>query len=316
MMKYVFGRILGLAPTLFLLLLSVVLLVRLLPGNALDLIFTDTQGGQNVARQEIEHRLGLDRSILEEFVHYGFGAVRGDLGSSLWNRQPVAPVILKDLGVSLTLSVMAITLGTGLGVSIGVLSAVFRTGPVDALLRSVAILGLTIPNFALATMVIVFPTLWFRWSPPLTYTPIANGFLPHIAQFIAPAIILGFGLSAGLMRLTRAAMLEVLAQDYIRTARGKGLTTSRVVLHHALRNALLPVVSLLGVQIAGAFSGAVLLEQVFGLPGMGRELIAAVTSRDYPMIQGITVVAGMLVMFTNLVIDISYVFIDPRLRTR
>ncbi len=316
MFKYVMARLAGIVPTILLLIVFVVFLIRLLPGDAVDILLADSGGrGGEVSTTEIEKELGLDKSIPEEVVSYTVGLARGDLGNSLWSKRPVTDVILSEIGITLELAMLSLVIGVVSGVGIGVLSAVFRGGLFDYALRSGSILGLTIPNFALATMVVVFPTLWWGWSPPLTYTPIGEGLSGHVAQFITPALILGFGLSASLMRLTRTTMIEVLSQDYIRTARAKGLRGRPVVLRHALRNALLPVVSLFGLQMGALLSGTVLLEQVFGVPGIGQELLNAVRTRDYPMVQGITVVAGVLVILTNLIVDISYGLIDPRVKT-
>jgi peptide/nickel transport system permease protein len=315
MTKYIFARLLATLPTVLLLLFFVVVLIRLLPGDAVDVLLAESGGRAETADyEEIERSMGLDKSIPEEFFAYTIGLLRGDLGTSLWSRSPVLDTIASSIVVTLELTILSLVVGVLVGVGVGIISAARRGSILDYCLRSVSVSGLTIPNFALATMVIVFPTLWWSWSPPLTYTPLKDGLWPHIYQFITPGLILGFGLSASLMRLTRTSMLETLGQDYIRTARAKGLRWERVVLRHALRNSLIPVVSLLGLQIGALLSGAVLLEQIFGLPGMGRELVTALNTRDYPMIQGIAVVSGLMVIVVNLLVDISYVLIDPRVR--
>jgi peptide/nickel transport system permease protein len=316
MARHLITRLVAIVPTVLLLLLFVVVLIRLLPGNAVDVMLANAAGRQGQRdRQQLSHELGLDKSVVQQFVSYSTAAAHGDLGTSLWTRKRVANIIAGDIGVTVELTVLSLLVGSFAGIGIGVFSALYRGGALDYGLRIFSILGLTVPNFALATIIIVFPTLWWRWSPPLTYTPVSEGLWAHLAQFFTPALILGFGLSAGLMRLTRTTMLDVLRQDYVRTARAKGLAAQTVVVRHALRNALIPVISLFGLQVGALLSGAVVLEQVFGLPGIGRELVSAISQRDYPVIQGITLVAGLFVILTNLLVDMSYGVIDPRIRT-
>jgi len=312
MSRYLAARIAALVPALFLLVVFVVVLVRLLPGNAIDIMLQEQVRGTGTEREEIERRMGLDRSIPEEIVHYSVRALRGDLGSSLWSQKPVTSLILGRLPVTLKLGVLALALAVVTGIAIGVLSAVRQSGPLDYLLRSISIIGLSVPNFAVATLVIVLPVIWWGWSPSVIYTPQADDFVAHYTQFVVPGVILGLSSSATLMRITRTSMLEVTRQDYIRTARAKGLAESRIVVRHALRNALIPVVSLLGLQVGALVGGTVIIETVFALPGIGRLLVSSLGVRDYPVVQGITLLTGVSVMVTNLVVDLSYTWIDPR----
>ena len=309
------ARLLAIVPTTMVLILFVVVLIRLLPGDAIDVLLEEQVRLDDVSRGELEARLGLDKSLPEEFVRYTLGTLRGDLGNSIFTEESVTGLIRKRIGVTMTMGVMALVIGATTGVVIGIISAVRRNSLLDYFLRSVSIAGLSIPNFAIATAVIVFPTIWWKWSPPVIYTQPGDGIWPYLAQFFTPAIILGLSLSASLMRLTRTMMLEVLRQDYITTARSKGLHEGKVVMRHALRNALIPVVSLLGIQVAFLLSGTVILESIFSLPGLGRTLIGALTARDYPVVQGLTVVSGLLVIMVNLLVDLSYGVLDPRTRT-
>ena len=309
------ARLLAIVPTTMVLILFVVVLIRLLPGDAIDVLLEEQVRLDDVSRGELEARLGLDKSLPEEFVRYTLGTLRGDLGNSIFTEESVTGLIRKRIGVTMTMGVMALVIGATTGVVIGIISAVRRNSLLDYFLRSVSIAGLSIPNFAIATAVIVFPTIWWKWSPPVIYTQPGDGIWPYLAQFFTPAIILGLSLSASLMRLTRTMMLEVLRQDYITTARSKGLHEGKVVMRHALRNALIPVVSLLGIQVAFLLSGTVILESIFSLPGLGRTLIGALTARDYPVVQGLTVVSGLLVIMVNLLVDLSYGMLDPRTRT-
>ncbi len=312
--KYIIGRLLAVIPTVFVLLLFVVVLIRLLPGNAVDIILSEQAHASKVDRQELEKRLGLDKSLLQQYVDYTVGIFRGDLGKSVWSRDPVTGIIRSKIGVSLELGMLTLLFGTVTGIAIGVISAAAQNSVIDYVLRSVSIVGLSVPSFALAVGVVVLPTLWWGWSPSIIYTPPSAGLWPHITQYFVPALILGFGLSATLMRLTRTTMLDVLRQDYIRTAQAKGLNSRAVLVRHALRNALVPVVSLLGVQVAFVISGSVIIEQVFGLPGIGRQLVLSLATRDYPVVQGITVVSGLVVIVVNLLVDLSYGLLDPRVK--
>lgn len=312
---YVVGRLLAIIPTVLLLVLFVVVLTRLLPGDAVDILLAERGAGDaEVDRSELEERLGLDKSLPEDYISYVSGLARGDLGRSMWTREPILDQAVEWIGVTMELGVLALIVGSVVGIAIGIVSASFQNNPIDLLLRSVAILGLSVPNFALGTAVIVLPVIWWGWSPPLIYRPVADGIWPHVSQFFVPALVLGFGLSATLMRITRTMMLEVLRMDYIRTARAKGLNGQAVVLRHGLRNALIPVVSLLGVQVAFVLSGAVVIENIFGLPGIGRAIVTAINTRDYTMIQGLTVISGLIVIVANLAVDVSYGVIDPRTR--
>lgn len=310
--RYVISRVVGMIPTVLVLLLFVVVLIRLLPGDAIDLMLQDQVKAGGVERDEIERRLGLDRPIPEEYVRYSLNVFRGDLGRSVWTRESVRDTITSRIGVTLELSALAMIVAAAIGISIGVISAIKQNSVLDYSLRSISILGLSIPNFALATLVIVLPTIWWGWSPSLIYTPPSEGLWAHVSQFFVPAAVLGLSLGATLMRITRTMMLEVMRLDYIRTARAKGLGGRVIVVRHALRNALIPVVSLLGVQAAFLLSGVVVIESVFALPGIGRTLIDAIATRDYPVVQGIAVVAGLLVIAINLLVDISYGTLDPR----
>ncbi len=320
MTKYIIARLAGILPTTLLLLLTVVVLVRLLPGSAIDALeaqaaVTGTRGLSEDARAGLERRLGLDKPLPLQYAEYTWNAAQINLGQSVLTGQPVTKMIQRTLPVTLVLGIMALVWSTLAGMTIGLISAVIRGTVVDYVLRSISILGLSIPNFALATFVIVMFTVWWKWSPPVTYTSFDGSNLwTYVSQFFAPALVLGLATSAVIMRLTRTQLLEVLGHDYVRTARAKGLPERTAVLRHALPNALIPVVSTLGLEVATLISGAVLIEAIFGLPGMGRMLLTAISQRDYPVIQGIAVVSGMFVIFANLLVDISYGWLNPRVR--
>lgn len=312
--RYLILRLVGIVPTVLLLVLFVVVLIRLLPGNAVDVMLAEQAQADDVSRQELEARLGLDTPMAVAYGEYALGLFRGDLGKSLWSRQPVTDIIVRRLGVTLELTFLGLLFTTAVGVPVGVVSAIWQNTWLDYLVRGLSVLGLSVPNFAIATMVIVLPALWWGWSPPLIYVPMNAGLWDHLSQFFVPALVLSLSLIATVARMTRSMMLEVLRLDYVRTARAKGLGERTVIYRHALRNALIPVVSILGVQIAFLLSGSVIIENVFALPGIGRTLIQSISIRDYPLVQGITVVTGLLVILVNLLIDLSYVVIDPRVK--
>jgi peptide/nickel transport system permease protein len=240
--------------------------------------------------------------------------VRGDLGESLWTRRPVIEELARRLPVSLELGFLALIFAIIIALPIGVLAAIRQDSVPDYVARSLAILGLSVPGFWIATLVVLLPAIWWGWSPPIQFTEFTKDGWAHIAQFILPAFILGVASAAAIMRLTRAMLLEVLRQDYVRTAWAKGLRESVVVAKHSLKNAVIPVVTVLGIQIAQILGGTVIFEQIFGLPGMGRFLFDAINQRDYPVIQGVNLVIVSVVVTMNLVVDAMYALLDPRIR--
>lgn len=310
---YLIRRLGGMVLTLLLLTLAVVLFARMVDTDVIDVLLGDS-AADDQSRAQLEERLGINKPVPEEYVSYVGNAVTGDLGKSLLSGRPVRSMIADRIWVTLKLAISALIIGGLAGMTIGILSAIKQDGPVDYAMRSFAIAGLTVPNFALATAIVILPTIYFNWTPPLVYKPFGSDPVGHLTQFILPALILAFGLMGTQMRIMRTQMLEVLRQDYIRTARMKGLSGKTVVLRHAIRNAMIPVISLLGLQVAVIFSGSVVIEQIFGLPGMGSMLLQAVQQKDWPVVQGITLVIGVWVVLVNLLVDISYALLDPRLK--
>lgn len=314
MTRYLIQRLLGVVPTLLLLLLLVVVMVRIVPGNIVDIMLTEQGGARNVDRQAIERRLGIDKPLPVQYVEYAGGVLRGDLGRSLWDRRPVASLIFRRLPTTLELALLAMSISVFLAIGFGVLAAMRQDTLLDYGPRSFAILGLSVPDFALGTMILVLPTIWWHKTPPLIWHTFSENPVEHLKQVALPALVVGVRLSASVMRLTRTMMLEVLRQDYTRTAWAKGLSERVVVFRHGLKNALIPVVTLLGIELAVLISGIVIMESIFAIPGVGRLLLESISSRDYPVIQGITVVVGALVILVNLGIDLSYAYLDPRVR--
>lgn len=311
MARYAVSRLIGMVPAVLLLLFLAVVMVDFIPGDIVDLMMQENPNVE--ARELLEAELGLDRNVVVRFLDYARGVIVLDFGTSLWSDTAIGEQLLRRLPITLEIAVIATIIGTIVGVAFGIVSALRQDTALDYVLRSIAIAGISVPNFAIATVLVVMPAIWWGISPRLDYVgweePIA-----HLKIMLLPALVLSLNLAASLMRLTRTTMLEVLRQDYIRTARAKGLAGVVVTYRHALKNALIPVVTLMGLQIAYLIGGSVIVESVFVIPGMGRYLITALNQRDYPVVQGIVVLIGTFVMLVNLAIDLSYAWLDPRIR--
>jgi peptide/nickel transport system permease protein len=319
MQAYLIRRLLALVPTLFFASVIVFVTVRLIPGDIIDLMLSQNDIGASakMGREQLEKALGLDQPMWLQYGRWvGSILVHGDFGKSLWQNTPVREYLFARLPITFELGLMALIVALSIAIPIGVYSAMRQDSGGDYVARSFSILMLAVPSFWIGTMVMVFPSLWWGWSPPIQFTPFSVDPLKNLSQMITPAIILGFGLSALTMRLTRTMMLEVLRQDYIRTAWAKGLSEKLVVVRHALRNALIPVVTLIGLQAPLLIGGAVIMEQIFVIPGMGLLLLDAVSQRDYPIITGVFLIVGVAVMFINLIVDLSYGLLDPKVRYR
>jgi peptide/nickel transport system permease protein len=316
MPTYVIRRLVALIPTLFFASLIVFVTVRLIPGSVIDLMLSQNDIAAGKDRAQVEAALGLDRAMHVQYVRWVAAALQGDLGRSLWQNTPVTSQLLERLPVTFELGLLALTVALCIAIPIGVYSAVRQDTTGDYVTRSFSILMLAIPGFWLGTLVMVFPSIWWGWSPELKYVSFWEDPARNLSQMAVPAVILGTSLSAVTMRLTRTMLLEVLRQDYIRTALAKGLSERLVVVRHALRNALIPVVTLVGLQAPLLIGGAVIMEQIFVIPGMGLLLLEAVGQRDYPIITGVFLVIGVCVMLINLAVDLSYGLLDPRVRYR
>ena len=318
MRVYVIRRLLLIVPTLFILSILVFFSVRFIPGDVIDAMLGRMEHIGSFAaidRDTLEQMLGLDVPV---YVQYGrwLGGIflEGTLGTSLWADFTVEEKILGRLPVTLQLGVMAMLIGLLIALPVGIYSAIRQDTAADYLGRSVAIIGLATPNFWLAIMVMIYPALWWGWSPPLRLIPFAEDPLGSLGMFLIPSLILGTAMSAATMRMTRTMMLEVLRQDYIRTAWSKGLKERVVVLRHTVKNALIPVVTLVGLQFPLLIGGSVILEQIFVLPGIGRMFVEALDHRDYPVVSAINLVFATAVLVINLIIDLLYAFLDPRVR--
>jgi peptide/nickel transport system permease protein len=290
----------------------VFVILRLIPGGVEGAILGDHASPEQAAA--IRHQLGLDQPIPVQYVSWLGDVVRGDLGASILSKRPIGPDIKARLPVTFELGLLAMLFSLVIAVPVGILAAVRQDTFGDYAARSLAIALLSIPGFWLGTLVITFGARWFGYAPPLTYVRLTDNPAQNLQILLPPAIILGAALSGTVMRLTRAQMLEVLRQDYIRTAWSKGLPERMVVSRHALRNAAIPVVTLIGLQVPILFSGTIVLEQIFSVPGTGRYLISAVNTRDFPVIQAVALLIAAVVVLSNLIVDLTYSLLDPRIR--
>lgn len=303
-----------LIPTLLGVSFIVFALVRQLPGDIIDQIVADQGTITQETREQIEDRLGLSDPLPSAYVAWLGELVRGDFGDSLKSRRPVTTELRDRIPVSIELGLLAMLFSVVVALPVGVISAVRQDSIIDYALRSFSILLLAIPSFWAALLAITYGFQWFGWTPPLEYRQFWDEPLTNIRILWVPAIILGGILSGSVMRLTRSTMLEVMRQDYVRTARAKGLHERDVIIRHAMRNAVLPVVTVIGLQVGVTIGGTVILERIFSLPGMGRFLLDSLQSRDYPVIQAIVVISATVVLLSNLIVDLSYAIIDPRIR--
>ena len=316
MRTYVLHRLLALIPTLIFASIIVFVSVRLIPGDTIDLMLAQNDISAVQDRAKVEAALGLDQPMHVQYLRWAGAALQGDLGRSLWQNTPVIEQLAERLPVSFELGLLALVIALSVAIPIGVYSALHQDTLGDYVTRSFSILMLAVPGFWLGTLVMVFPSVWWRWAPELEYVGFLDDPIQNLRQMIVPAIILGLALSAVTMRMTRTMMLEVLRQDYVRTARAKGLPERLVVTRHALRNGLIPVVTLVGLQAPLLIGGAVIMEQIFVIPGMGQLLLDAVSQRDYPIVSGVFLMVGASVLLINLVVDLSYGLLDPNVRYR
>ncbi len=317
MRAYLVRRLLALIPTLFFASLIVFSTVRLLPGDVIDQMIAQNDIGSKASREALEAALGLDKPMMTQYFSWISAILlHGDFGKSLWQQSPVIDELLARMPVTFELGAMALVVALVVAIPIGIISAMKQDGWADYLGRSFSILMLSVPGFWMGTVVMVFPAIWWGISPEVRYISFREDPLGNLWQLAVPAVILGTALSAITMRMTRTMMLEVLRQDYIRTARAKGQTERGVILRHALRNALIPVVTLIGLQAPILIGGAVIMEQIFVIPGMGLLLLEAVGRRDYPVITGVFLLVGVVVMLINLIVDLSYGLLDPKVRYR
>ena len=317
MWQYILKRLLLMIPTLFGVALLVFLLLRVAPGDIVELKYA---GSGTFAPKEALDReraqLGLDKPVAQQFVSWISGFVRFDFGQSMWTGQPITQEIRVRLELSLELAVMATLVAMLLAIPLGTLAALKQDTWVDYGVRIFSIAGLAMPSFWLGIVIILAFLILFKWLPPLTFTSFWVDPRANLAQLIWPALAVGYRYSAMATRMTRSAVLEVLHDDYVRTARAKGLGEAVVLLKHALRNALLPIVTVVGLEFAFLIGGLVVTEQVFNLNGIGMLFVESVTHRDYTMTQALVLLVSFVFIFMNFVVDLLYAWLDPRIRYR
>lgn len=316
MRTYFIRRVSALIPTLILATLIVFFLIRMVPGHVIDLMLSQQDlSADKMTRQRIEKELGLDVPIHIQYVRWmGKMILHGDLGKSLWRQTSVWKDIKQRIPVTFELALMSLAISLLFAIPIGVYSAVRQDTAFDYVGRTVSILGVAVPYFWVATMIMVYPAIWWGWSPPVELIRFSGNPIGNLKMFLIPSAILGLLLSAVTMRMTRAMMLEVLRNDYVRTAWAKGAPEKIVIVRHVIKNALIPVVTLIGIQVPILVGGTVVIEQIFALPGIGLLLYDAVQQRDYPVITGLMMVIGLFVLVINLLVDLSYGLLDPKIR--
>lgn len=316
MFTYILRRILLMIPTLLGAVTLIFLVMRLLPGDAALYILgsEETAEVNREALAQIRRELGTDQPLPVQYVQWLWGVVRLDFGNSYWTKQPVIEELAQRYPMTANLAVMSLLLSTAIAIPIGVLSAVKQDTFADYAARIFVITGLSLPNFWLAILIILGLVHYFKWLPPLDYAPFWVDPWLNFKQLVFPAAATGYRLSAISARMTRSSVLEVLRDDYVRTARAKGLREQTVVLKHALKNALLPVITITSVELLILFGGLVVVETVFTIPGIGRFLVDAIIHRDYPSIQALVFVFSLFVVVVNLLVDITYALLDPRIR--
>ena len=315
MYRFIAERLTALVATVVAISIIIFLAVRFLPGSILDLFFA----GDNTATPEqlaaAKKQLGLTGSYPEQYWRWASGAIHGDFGHSLLTQQPVSSMMAGALPIDIELIVLGILIALVVGIPLGAISAVHRDRPVDYVSRLVGLIGISAPNFWVATLLLIFTSRVFHWVPPLSYVSLFKHPWENIQEFFLPAIAISVFTLAIVMRMVRATMLEVLNLDYVRTARAKGVPRRTVLTRHALRNALIPVVTVAGFEVGVLIGGAAVTEVIFGLPGVGAKLLSAIFQSDYPVVEASTLIIATAFVVVNFFVDILYGILDPRIST-
>ena len=314
MASYIIRRLLASIPALVLVSIIIFGILRIVPG---DVITANLENLGYVTPEDVERmkaELGIDRNVVVQYVDWASGLVRGDFGHSLRTSDAVLPTIVGRMYVSLQIAFMAMTIAIFIAIPIGVISAVKQDSWIDYGARLFSVAGLSIPDFWIATVLLLVLSLYFGWLPEFGWFPPWENPSKNLQALIFPALIIGYRFAAVSARMMRSTMLEVLRQDYVRTARAKGLTERTVIMKHVLRNSVIPVITIMGTQVSFLLNGLVIIETIFAIPGMGRLAFEAVNNRDYPIVQGVVMIMAVIFLLVNLVVDLSYAVIDPRIR--
>jgi peptide/nickel transport system permease protein len=316
MAHYILRRLVLLVPVLLGVSLVVFTLVRMIPGDAALMAIGVDQRITPEQRELVRKSYGLDQPAPVQYLRWLEHVLQGDLGTSLRTRRSVNEELRLRLPVTIELTVLAALFGAGPALAAGIVAAVRRNSTLDYAATVTTLIGVSVPNFLLATLLVLVFSLWLRWLPPIGYVEFPRDPLGNLRTMILPALSLALPLAAVLMRNTRSAVLEVLGQEHVRVARSKGLTERRVLARHVILNASLPILTVVGIQVASLLGGTVIVETIFGLPGVGRYVYEAIANRDYPVVQGVTLVVAALFVLVSVAVDILYAVLDPRLRTR
>jgi len=315
MLRFLSQRLLVLVPVLLGVSMLSFLLLYLIPGDVVDILMGQ-ESGDPARLAEMRRLFGIDRPLPARYAEWLGEALRGDLGRSFVTRRPVLSEILTAFPVTLQLTAVSLLVALAAGLPLGILAAVRRGRASSIGISLLVLLVLSIPSFWLGILLILFTSLYLHWFPPQGLVLLWVQPVEAVKQLVLPSLALGLALGAMVMRMTRSCILEVLAQDYVRTARAKGIAETLVIGHHALRNALIPVVTLVGLQFGYLLGGAIIIEEIFSLPGMGRLVLRSIAQRDFPLVQGVLLLAGTGVVLLNLCVDMLYLALDPRLRRR
>jgi peptide/nickel transport system permease protein len=314
MSAYILRRLLLNIPVLLLVSMAVFTLVRILPGDEITARVAESGNLRPGDREKLRATLGLDKPFYKAYPEWLGGVLRGDFGDSVRSGISVSSRLRETLPISVELAVLAVLIACTIGLPAGIISAIYRNSPIDLLVRLFAITGLSMPSFWTGTLALVLPAFWFHYLPPLTYVRLTDNPFDNLRIMIVPAAVIGLGTGAVISRLVRSMMLEVLREDYVRTARAKGLSQRVIILRHTLRNAIIPIVEVIARQFGALIGGTVILESIFSLPGVGRLTLTSIQQRDYPQIQANAMFFSIVLVTVNLAIDIIYASLDPRIR--
>jgi peptide/nickel transport system permease protein len=312
--SYAFRRIALIVPTLLGASLLVFGLMRFIPGDVIDVMLGSDVVMTPQEREILRTMFGLHQPLAVQYLHWLGSVVRGELGTSLRTSQPVLAMIVQRVGITMELALLAVGLSTLIAVPLGMVAAVRRNGALDLVAQTFTLLGLAMPYFWVASLLLLVSSTYLKWQPGLLWVSPLQNLAGNLSQVLLPVLSLSAGLMAVVMRMSRSAMLEVLDQDYIRTARAKGLRERAVMIRHALRNAAIPVVTVIGLQAGYLLGGAVVIEQIFGMPGIGMMILEGIYQRDYPVVQGAVLFVAVVFIGVNLLVDLAYVLLDPRIR--
>jgi peptide/nickel transport system permease protein len=315
--RYLLSRAIYSIPTIIGITILIFIAMRVIPGDPLAMVGSEGQGIHRLTDEELQalrHDLGLDRPYIVQYLDWMWDVVRLNMGTSFWRGEPIADIIMRRGPITAQIALMAIILSWLIGIPVGLLCAIKRNTPADYLVRGLVTVFMAIPSFWIGLVVVLVGVLWFTWRPPITIFYFWDDPGKNLQITIGPALALGLGLAAVTARMTRSSVLEVLHDDFVRTARAKGLREQVVVWRHVFRNALLPVITLSGLALGGLLGGSVAVERAFSVPGLGQALVLALGERDWTMIQNLVLLYGLIFTLINLLVDLSYAALDPRIR--